>query len=70
MISRRKFIQTTSLAGTCFLLTPEISKVGFFKGSPGNKVVLGMMGTNSRGFYIAQRYAKNPKVEIVYICDL
>ncbi|MDN3547712.1 Gfo/Idh/MocA family protein [Mucilaginibacter aquaedulcis] len=69
MISRRKFIQSTSIAGTCFLLTPEISKASFL-GSPNNKVVLGMMGTNSRGLYLAQSFAKIPNVEIGYICDV
>ena len=70
MISRRKFIQTTSIASTCFLLTPELSKAGIFKGSPNDKVVLGMMGTNSRGFYLAQSFARMPNVEIGYICDV
>jgi predicted dehydrogenase len=43
---------------------------GFFKGSPNEKVVLGFMGTNSRGLYLAQSYAKIPNVEIGYICDV
>lgn len=71
MLNRRQFIQNTSVAGTSFLLAPQLSKAaGFFKGSPNEKVVLGAMGTNSRGLYLAQSYAKIPNVEIGYICDV
>src|ERR1700761_3206086 len=71
MINRRKFIQTTSIAGTSFLLAPQLGKAsGFFKGSPNGKVVIGMIGTHSRGLYLAQNFAKNPNVEIGYICDV
>ncbi|MEO6978638.1 MAG: twin-arginine translocation signal domain-containing protein, partial [Mucilaginibacter sp.] len=65
MINRRKFIKTTSVAGTSFLLAPQLGKAaGFFKGSPNEKVVLGMMGTHSRGLYLAQTFAKIPNTEI------
>src|SRR6185437_1855645 len=71
MINRRKFIKTTSVAGTSFLLAPQLGKAaGFFKGSPNDKVVIGMMGTHSRGLYLAQNFAKIPNVEIGYICDV
>jgi predicted dehydrogenase len=71
MLNRRQFIQTTSVAGTSFLLGTQVSKAAsFFKGSPNEKVVLGMMGTNSRGLYLAQNYAKIPNVEIGYVCDV
>src|ERR1700744_2322481 len=71
MINLRKFIQTTSIAGTSFLLAPQFGKAaGFFKGSPNDKVVIGMMGTHSRGLYLAQNFSKIPNVEIGYICDV
>ncbi|MDP9049003.1 MAG: gfo/Idh/MocA family oxidoreductase, partial [Bacteroidota bacterium] len=71
MINRRKFLQTTSIAGTSFLLAPNLGKAaGFFKGMPNEKVVIGMMGTHSRGAYLAQNFAKIPNVEIGYICDV
>ena len=41
----------------------------FFAGSPNNKVLLGMIGTNSRGSFLAKTFAKLPNVEIGYICD-
>lgn len=41
-----------------------------FVGSPAEKVVIGMVGTNSRGFYLAKMLAKLPNVEIGYVCDV
>ncbi|MDB5086536.1 MAG: Alpha-N-acetylgalactosaminidase [Mucilaginibacter sp.] len=71
MINRRKFIQTASVAGTSFLLSPHLGKAaGFFKGSPNEKVVVGMMGTHSRGLYLAQNFAKIPNTEIGFVCDV
>lgn len=39
------------------------------KGSPAKKVVIGIMGTNSRGLFLAKSFARIPDVEIGYICD-
>jgi len=70
-MDRRKFIQASSVAGTSFLMAPQLGKAaGFFKGSPNEKVVIGMMGTHSRGLYLAQNFCALPNVEIAYICDV
>ena len=67
---RREFIRNISLAGTSLLLAPGLSAgTRFFKGSPNNKVVLAIMGANSRGAFLAKSFAKLPNVEIGYICD-
>jgi len=67
---RREFIRNMSLAGTSLLLAPGLSaSARFFKGSPNNKVVLGLMGTNSRGAFLAKSFAKLPNIEIGYVCD-
>ncbi len=69
--SRRQFIRNMSIAGTSFLMYPGLSSAaGFFSGSPNEKVVLGIMGTNSRGMFLAKSFAKLPNVEIGYICDV
>ena len=69
-IKRRHFIRDVSLAGSSMLLAPTLSQANsFFKGSPANKVVLAVMGTNSRGSYLSKTFAKLPDVEIAYICD-
>jgi hypothetical protein len=31
--------------------------------------MVGIMGTNSRGMFLAKSFAKLPNVEIAYICD-
>ena len=68
---RRDFIRTVSLAGTSMLLAPYVSSANsFFKGSPNGKIVIAVMGTNSRGLYLAKAFAKLPNVEVGYICDV
>ncbi len=67
--SRRQFIRNTSLAATSVLFAPSLVSASSFKGSPNNKVLLGMMGTHSRGGFLAKTFAKLPNVEIAYICD-
>jgi len=64
---RRKFIRDTSLAtaGLTILNFPV-----FGKNAPSNKVVLGVMGVNSRGNYLASSFAQLPNVEVGYICDV
>lgn len=67
---RRNFIRNISFAGTSILLSPSLlSANSFFKGSPNNKVVLAIMGTNSRGLFLAKTFAGLQNVEIAYICD-
>lgn len=69
-MERRKFIQTASVAGTTFLVGSKLSAYGFYKGSPNDKVVVAMMGVNSRGEFLAKQLASFPEVEIAYICDV
>lgn len=66
-MNRRQFIQNGSLAaaGVTLLNFPI-----FGQKAPSNKVVLAVMGTNSRGAYLAESFAKLPGVEIGYICDV
>ncbi len=68
--NRRDFLRTASVAGTSLLLSPSLSAGGFFRGAPNDKVVLGIMGTNSRGAFLAKTFAKLPNVEVGYICDV
>ncbi|MEO6148626.1 MAG: Gfo/Idh/MocA family oxidoreductase [Mucilaginibacter sp.] len=69
-MERRKFIQNVSVSGTSFLIGSSLSASGFYKGSPNNKVVVGVVGVNSRGGFLAQKLAKLKDVEIGYICDV
>jgi len=66
-MKRREFIRDTSLtaAGITILNFPL-----FGKNTPNNKVVVAVMGVNSRGAYLAENFAKLPNVEIAYLCDV
>ncbi len=66
-MQRRDFIKNTSLstAGVTILNFPI-----FGKNAPSNKVVLGVMGLNGRGSYLAGCFSNLPNVEIAYLCDV
>ncbi len=66
-MNRKKFIRDASLttAGITILNFPV-----FGKKAPSNKVVLAVMGVNSRGAYLAESFSKLPNVEIAYLCDV
>jgi predicted dehydrogenase len=65
-MKRRDFIRNTSMATGITILNFPV----FGKNAPSNKVVLAVMGVNSRGAYLAECYSKLPNVEIAYICDV
>jgi predicted dehydrogenase len=67
MSNRRTFIKQSGMAGAGLFIAPNVFS---FVGSPNEKVVIGMMGTNSRGFYLARMLAKLPNVEVGFICDV
>src|SRR5678815_2251803 len=66
-MNRRKFIQSTSAAtaGVTILNFPV-----FGANAPSNKVVLAVMGVNSRGNYLAKSFSQLQNVEVAYICDV
>ena len=67
MTTRRDFVKQSALAGAgLFLASPLFS----FNGSQNEKVVLGIVGTNSRGLYLAKMFAQLPGVEVGFICDV
>lgn len=67
MKNRRDFIKNTALAGTGLFIAPKLLA---FNGSPNEKVVVGTMGTNSRGMGVAKMFAKLPNVEVGFVCDV
>lgn len=67
-MKRRDFVKKTSLAtagGLTILNFPV-----FGKNAPSNKVVVAIMGVNSRGAYHAKSFSSLPNVEVGYICDV
>lgn len=68
-IGRRQFLRNTGLAGTALLSAGQFPLLAF-NGSPNEKIIVGLMGTNGRGEYLAGLYAAIPNVEVAYICDV
>ncbi|WP_153795735.1 Gfo/Idh/MocA family protein [Foetidibacter luteolus] len=66
-MNRRSFIKNTTLAsaGITILNFPV-----FGKNAPSNKVVVAVMGVNSRGAYLAKCFSELANVEVAYICDV
>src|SRR6478609_1663705 len=69
-IHRRNFIRSTALAGAGVLVAKPFSPLLAFNGSPNEKVIVGVVGTNSRGATLANIFASTPNVEVGYICDV
>lgn len=67
MYNRRDFIKQSTLAGAGILLAPSVFSLGK---SQNEKVIVGVVGTNSRGHYLARMFAQLPNVEVGYICDV
>src|SRR4051812_10049044 len=61
IMNRRTFLGTTSI-GLASTLVPSRGRA-----AANSKVVLGVMGTNSRGAALARNLAKLPGVELAYI---
>ena len=64
---RREFVQQVSMAtaGLTIINFPIRGKM-----APSNKVILGVMGVNSRGAYLAKSFSQLPGVEVAFICDV
>lgn len=68
-MERRKFLRNSAITGA------GVGLVGlnfplWGKGSPNEKIILAVMGTNSRGLAHIDAYTKIPGVEVGYICDV
>lgn len=59
-------MKKSALAGAGLFVAPNLFS---FRGSPAEKIVMGVMGTNSRGLYLAKMLAQLPNVEVGFICD-
>lgn len=67
MPDRRQFIKQSALLGLGALSS---SRLFAYRGRPNEKIVIAIVGANSRGAFLAQAFAKLPDVEVGYICDV
>ena len=71
--SRRQFLSDTSkiIAATgVSVLAPAVSSFGSAKNSPGDKIVLGLIGAKGQGMADLRQALKQPGVECGAICDI
>lgn len=71
-INRRQFLKNTSILSGSVLLTtsPWFSAFSQQKETKGSIARIGLIGPGSRGKFLLNFLVKNPKVEIVAICDI
>jgi predicted dehydrogenase len=69
-MERRNFIKTGTMAAAGIGLSTLNLPLFGRNNSPGEKVIIGIMGTNGRGLEHIKSYTKIPNVEIAYICDV
>ena len=67
-MERRTFLKSSSLAGAGGLTILNFPLLG--KNALSNKVVVAIMGVNSRGSYHAGKFSQILGVEVAYICDV
>lgn len=70
-VDRRSFVRSASAAGIGLAMTsgrtgPLLAR----KGSPGEKVVVAIMGLNGRGMVHAANFARATNTEVGYLCDV
>ena len=66
--NRREFIRTSAVAGLGLVATTR--PLSAFRGSPNEKVVVGVIGVNGRGAVHAEGFAALANAEVAYICDV
>jgi predicted dehydrogenase len=67
-MKRREFIKSSTLAAAGGLTILNFPVYG--KNAPSNRVIVAVMGVNSRGAYHAEKFAAMPGVEVAYLCDV
>lgn len=68
-VHRRDFLKRTAAAGVGLSVAGQLS-TAFGAGAPNDRVVVGVMGVNSRGHYLAEAFARSEGGEVGYICDV
>ncbi|MDP7302049.1 MAG: Gfo/Idh/MocA family oxidoreductase, partial [Pirellulaceae bacterium] len=67
-INRRSFLGNAAITGAAAGLAASSLKTAM-AADPSNRIVIGVMGL-SRGKALAQGFAKQPGVEVKYVCDV
>src|SRR5262245_32254251 len=72
MSSRRNFLKSAAATGLGAMATNKVTgPLILTRGSPGEKLVVAVVGLNSRGIVHAQNFGQRMKnAEVAYLCDV
>jgi predicted dehydrogenase len=70
LYQRREFIKKATVAGLGLGIMGAPGPLILANGSPNEKIVVAIMGTNGRGIALAEGFATLPGAEVGYICDV
>jgi predicted dehydrogenase len=68
-LHRRDFLKRTAAAGVGLGVAGHLS-TAFGAGAPAERAVVGVMGVNSRGAYLAEVFGRAEGAEVGYVCDV
>jgi len=68
-MQRRTFIKRAAAAGIGLGMVGHLSPI-YGRGGPNDRVVVAVMGVNSRGHALAEAFARAEGTEVGYICDV
>ena len=66
--TRREFVKSAAATGVGLSVAPALGRAAG-EGSPSDRIVVAVMGTNSRGAALARVFARQPGAEVGFICD-
>src|SRR5262245_4729830 len=69
-VDRRSFVKTAAATGVGLMTASTRSSPLFVTGSPGETIVVTVMGLNGRGMVHARALARTPNVSVGYLCDV
>ncbi|MEZ4702334.1 MAG: Gfo/Idh/MocA family oxidoreductase [Rhodothermales bacterium] len=68
--NRRTFLKTAGATGVGLGFLGGAPAIWTSGGRPADKIVVGVMGVNSRGHALAQAFARQPDVHVGFLCDV
>jgi predicted dehydrogenase len=68
-LHRRDFLRRAAAAGVGLGVAGHL-QAAFGAGAPNERAVVGVMGVNSRGAYLAEVFARAEGAEVGYVCDV
>lgn len=67
--TRREFVKSAAATGVGLSVAPGLARAMGAERSPSDRIVVAVMGTNSRGAVLARVFARQPGAEVAFICD-